>query len=61
MARTKFSDLRKQVEARPGARLRLAVERAETLEEMQLFELRQAEAVSQAVTSPMARCSRSTS
>ncbi|MGH9106232.1 MAG: helix-turn-helix domain-containing protein [Acidimicrobiales bacterium] len=48
MARTKFSELRKQVEARPGARERLAAKRAETLEEMRLYELRHAEAVSQA-------------
>jgi DNA-binding transcriptional regulator YiaG len=48
MARTKFSELRKAVEARPGARERLAAKRAETLEEMGLYELRHAEAVSQA-------------
>ena len=48
MARTKFSDLRKAVEERPGARERLAAKRAETLEEMRLYELRHAEAVSQA-------------
>lgn len=48
MARTKFSELRKQVEARPGAAERLAAKRAETLEEMRLYELRHAEAVSQA-------------
>lgn len=34
MARTKFSELRKQVEARPGAAERLAAKRAETLEEI---------------------------
>ena len=43
MARTKFSDLRKQVEARPGARHRLAAKRAETLEEMRFYELKDAE------------------
>lgn len=48
MARTKFSELRKDVDARPGAKARLAVKRAETLEEMRLYELRHAEAVSQA-------------
>ncbi len=47
MARTKFSQLRKQVEARPGAAERLAAKRAETLEEIRLYELRHAEAVSQ--------------
>ena len=48
MARTKFSELREAVEARPGARERLAAKRAETLEEVRLYELRHAEAVSQA-------------
>lgn len=48
MARTKFSDLRKDVEARPGAKERLAAKRVETLEEIRLYELRHAEAVSQA-------------
>lgn len=47
MARTKFSELRKEVLERPGARERLAAKRAETLEEIRLFELRHAEAVSQ--------------
>jgi DNA-binding Xre family transcriptional regulator len=47
MARTKFSELRKQVEARPGAAERLAAKRAETFEEIRLYELRHAEAVSQ--------------
>jgi DNA-binding Xre family transcriptional regulator len=47
MARTKFSELRKQVEARPGAAERLAAKRAQTLEEIRLYELRHAEAVSQ--------------
>jgi hypothetical protein len=47
MARTKFSELRKQVEARSGAAERLAAKRAETLEEIRLYELRHAEAVSQ--------------
>jgi DNA-binding Xre family transcriptional regulator len=47
MARTKFSELRKHVEARPGAAGRLAAKRAETLEEIRLYELRHAEAVSQ--------------
>jgi hypothetical protein len=48
MARTKFSELREAVEARPGARERLAAKRAETLEEIRLYEVRHAEAVSQA-------------
>ena len=48
MARTKFSELRKELEARPGAMERLADKRAETLEEIRLYELRHAEAVSQA-------------
>jgi DNA-binding transcriptional regulator YiaG len=48
MARHKFSDLRQQLEARPGAKERLAEKRAETLEEIRLYELRHAEAVSQA-------------
>lgn len=47
MARTKFAELRKQVEARPGAKDRLAAKRAETLEEIRLYELRHHEAVSQ--------------
>jgi DNA-binding Xre family transcriptional regulator len=47
MARTRFSELREQVEARPGAVERLAAKRAETLEEIRLYELRQVEAVSQ--------------
>jgi DNA-binding Xre family transcriptional regulator len=48
MARKNFDELRAQVEARPGAAERLAELRAETLEEIRLFELRHAEAVSQA-------------
>ena len=48
MARTKFSELRDQVLAQSGARERLATKRAETLEEIHLFELRHAQAVSQA-------------
>ena len=47
MARTKFSELRTDVEARPGSKARLARKRAETLEEIRLYELRHAEAVSQ--------------
>ena len=47
MARTKFSELRNEVEARPGAKERLAAKRAETLDEIRLYELRHAEAVSQ--------------
>jgi transcriptional regulator with XRE-family HTH domain len=48
MARHKFSELRQELEARPGAKERLAEKRAETLEEIRLYELRHAEAVSQA-------------
>lgn len=48
MTRTKFSELRKQVDARPGTKERLAAKRAETLEEIHLYELRHAQAVSQA-------------
>ena len=48
MARTKFSELGEAVEGRPGSRERLAAKRAETLEEVRLYELRDAEAVSQA-------------
>ncbi len=47
MPRTKFSDLREQVLAEPGAQQRLSELRAETLEEVRLFELRHARAVSQ--------------
>jgi transcriptional regulator with XRE-family HTH domain len=47
MARTKFSELRRQVEARSGASERLAAKRAETLEEIRLYELRHRQAVSQ--------------
>ena len=48
MARTKFAQLRDDVLARPGAADRLAKARAETLEEIRLYELRHREAVSQA-------------
>jgi len=48
MARTKFSELRDEVVARPGATDRLAALRGETLDEIHLYELRHAEAVSQA-------------
>lgn len=48
MPRKNFSELREQVVARPGAKDRLAARRAETLEEIRLYELRHAEAVSQA-------------
>jgi hypothetical protein len=46
MARTMYSALRSDREARPGAEERLAALRAETLEGMQLYELRHAAAVS---------------
>ena len=48
MARTKFSALRDTVVAKPDAVERFAGLRAETLEEIRLFELRHAKAVSQA-------------
>ena len=48
MARTKFSELRDAVAAKPGAPERLAGLRAETLEELRLYELRHGEAISQA-------------
>jgi DNA-binding XRE family transcriptional regulator len=48
MARTKFSELRKEVDARSGSDERLAAKRAETLEEIRLYELRHREAISQA-------------
>jgi DNA-binding Xre family transcriptional regulator len=47
MGRTDFSELRQQVRARPGATERLAAKRAETLEEIRLYELRHNEAISQ--------------
>ena len=47
MARTNFDELRRTVVARPGAKQRLAAARAQTLEEMRLYELRHAEAISQ--------------
>jgi len=48
MKTTKFSELRRQVEARPGAKDLLVTKRAETLEEIRLYELRHSEAISQA-------------
>ena len=48
MARTKFAKLREEVRGSPGAVERLAKARAETLEEIRLFEIRHREAVSQA-------------
>ena len=48
MARTKFSELRDEVVAKPGARERLADLRADRLEEIRLYELRHGEAISQA-------------
>ena len=48
MARTKFSELRDAVVAELGAPERLADLRAETLEEIRLYELRHGEAISQA-------------
>lgn len=44
---TKWSELSDEVLARPGAKKRLAQKRAETLQEIRLYELRRAEAVSQ--------------
>lgn len=48
MARKNFDELSAQVEARPGAAERLVEVRAETLEEIRLYELRHAAVVSQA-------------
>lgn len=48
MTRTKFSELRDDVVAKAGAPDRLAQLRAETLEEIRLYELRHGEAISQA-------------
>jgi hypothetical protein len=48
MARTKLSDLRKQVEARLSARHRLAAKLTETLEEIRLYEYLHAEGLSEA-------------
>ncbi|MCJ7438562.1 MAG: helix-turn-helix domain-containing protein [Acidimicrobiia bacterium] len=48
MARTKFTKLREEVLARPGATERVAQARAETLEEVRLYELRHRDAISQA-------------
>ncbi len=48
MTRSKFSRLRAAVVAKPGAVERLAGLRAETLEEIRLYELRHGEAISQA-------------
>lgn len=48
MARTKFTKLREEVLARPGATERVAQARAETLEEIRLYELRHRDAISQA-------------
>ena len=48
MARTKLSRLRDAVVAEPRAAGRLAGLRAETLEEIRLYELRHVEAISQA-------------
>lgn len=45
---SKFSEFRKEVEARRGAKGRVAAKRAETLLETRLYELCHAEAVSQA-------------
>lgn len=48
MVRTKFTTLRDEVAAKPGAPQRLAALREETLEEIRLYEVRHREAVSQA-------------
>lgn len=49
MSRTNFSTLRDEVLAKSGGPERVAVARAEALEEIRLYELRHGEAVSQAV------------
>lgn len=46
MARTQFSELRDAVVAKPDSSGRLAGLRAETLEEIRLYELRHGEAIS---------------
>lgn len=43
MPRTLFSELRKEVDARPGAKERIAKEEAEALEEIRIYEERQPE------------------
>lgn len=48
MTRTKFSELRAEVGSEPGSGHRLAAKRAETLEEIRLYELRHGAAISQA-------------
>jgi len=48
MARTRFSELRDAVVVKSGAAERLAGLRAETLEEIRLYELRHGQAISQA-------------
>ena len=47
MARNKYSELRDAVVAKPGAAERLARLRAETMEEIRLYELCHGEAISQ--------------
>ena len=47
MARTKFSELRDAVVAKPGAAERLAELRVGTMEEIRLYELCHGEAISQ--------------
>lgn len=48
MARTKFSELRDELLAKPGMTEKLAAARLETNEEIRLYALRHREAVSQA-------------
>lgn len=48
VARSKFTELRDQVLAQSGSHERLAAKRAETLDEIHLYELRHAQALSQA-------------
>lgn len=43
MPRTTFSELRKEVDARPGAKERIAEEEAEALDEIRIYEERQPE------------------
>lgn len=43
MARTTFWELRTEVEARPGAKERIAEEQADALEEIRLYQLRRSE------------------
>ncbi len=55
MARTKFSELRDQVVAKPGAAERLAKLREGTLDEIRLYEVRHGEGPDHPLTSFLIR------